>query len=323
MAERAHCASGTSRTSRTPPRSSACENKFFESALGPDATLKTTTFNAGPSAIEALFAGSIDVAYIGPNPAINGWAQSQGQALRIIAGSTSGGAALVVKPTIGSIQDLKGKTLATPQLGNTQDVALRHWLKTNGFTFDQAGGGDVSVRPHSQCRDRHRLRGLARWTAPGSRSPSSAGWCCEHGGKVLFDEKAAWPDGQFVTTHLIVRTEFLERSPDLVRRLLKGHIEAVTYVNEHPEDAAADRERPSGRLDRQAAAGQRRRRLLRQPDVHRRPDRGLASGRARSHAQDVGLLDPVDLKGIYALDTLNALLREAGMPEVGEGALAS
>ena len=297
------------------------QNKFFERALGPDATLKTTTFNAGPSAIEALFAGSIDVAYVGPNPAINGWAQSQGQALRIIAGSTSGGAALVVKPTIGSIQDLKGKTLATPQLGNTQDVALRHWLKTNGFTFDQAGGGDVSVRPIPNAEI---ITGFAAGALDGAWVPEPflSRLVLEHGGKVLFDERAAWPDGQFVTTHLIVRTEFLERSPDLVRRLLKGHIEAVAFVNEHPKDAqriandhlAALTGKPLP--DNVVAASFANLTFTVDPIA-----RSLAG--SASHAQEVGLLDPVDLRGIYALDTLNALLREAGKPEVGEGVLAS
>ncbi len=247
--------------------------------------------------------------------------QSQGQALRIIAGSTSGGAGLVVKPTIGSVQDLKGKTLATPQLGNTQDVALRHWLKTNGFTFDQAGGGDVSVRPIPNAEI---ITGFADGALDGAWVPEPflSRLVLEHGGKVLLDEKEAWPDGQFVTTHLIVRTEFLERSPQLVRSLLKGHIEAVAYVNEHPEDA-------------QRIANDHLAALTGKP----LPDNVVAASFANltftvdpiaaslqgsaSHAQEVGLLDPVDLKGIYALDPLNALLREAGLPEVGEGVLAS
>ncbi|HEU5111356.1 MAG TPA: ABC transporter substrate-binding protein, partial [Micromonosporaceae bacterium] len=120
------------------------QNKIFEEKLG-DIALETKTFNAGPSAIEALFSGAIDATYIGPNPAITGWAQSKGSALRIIAGTTSGGAGLVVKPNINTPQDLKGKKIASPQLGNTQDVALRHWLKEQGFTTDTSGGGDVSV----------------------------------------------------------------------------------------------------------------------------------------------------------------------------------
>ncbi len=123
---------------------------FFQEALG-STKLEAKTFNAGPAAIEALFSGAIDATYIGPNPAINGWSQSKGTGLKIIAGSTSGGAGLVVKPTINGPADLKGKKIATPQLGNTQDVALRAWLKQNGLNADQQGGGDVSVLPQDNA----------------------------------------------------------------------------------------------------------------------------------------------------------------------------
>ena len=138
---------------------------LFQQALG-STKLEPKTFNAGPAAIEALFSGAIDATYIGPNPAINGWATSKGTALKIIAGSTSGGAGLVVKPGINTPADLKGKKIATPQLGNTQDVALRAWLKANGLNADQQGGGDVSVLPQDNAtaaaglrpgRDRRRL----------------------------------------------------------------------------------------------------------------------------------------------------------------------
>src|SRR5688500_202465 len=123
---------------------------FLQQALG-STKLETKTFNAGPAAIEALFSGAIDATYIGPNPAINGWAQSKGTGLKVIAGSTSGGAGLVVKEGINSPADLKGKKIATPQLGNTQDVALRAWLKENGLNADQQGGGDVSVLPQDNA----------------------------------------------------------------------------------------------------------------------------------------------------------------------------
>src|SRR5215212_4689052 len=127
------------------------KNNYFADALGAGTKLETKTFNAGPAAIEALFSGAIDATYIGPNPAINGWAQSKGTALKIIAGATSGGAALVVKPGINTAADLKGKKIATPQLGNTQDVALRYWLKTQGLNADQQGGGDVSILPQENA----------------------------------------------------------------------------------------------------------------------------------------------------------------------------
>jgi NitT/TauT family transport system substrate-binding protein len=129
------------------------EEGLFAKHLGPDITLKTTTFNAGPSAIEAIFSGAIDATYVGPNPAINGWAQSKGKAINVIAGAASGGAFLVVKPQINGVEDLKGKKVGTPQLGNTQDVALRYWLAEHGLEADTKGGGEVSVVPQENSQN--------------------------------------------------------------------------------------------------------------------------------------------------------------------------
>src|SRR6266542_819866 len=122
-------------------------NNIFAKDLGSNVTLQTKTFNAGPAAVEALFANSLDITYVGPNPAINAFQKSNGQAVRLIAGATSGGAGLVVKPTINGAADLKGKKLASPQLGNTQDVALRTWLKSQGLNTTPEGGGAVDAGP--------------------------------------------------------------------------------------------------------------------------------------------------------------------------------
>src|SRR5689334_14566927 len=156
---------------------------YFQSALG-STKLETKTFNAGPAAIEALFSGAIDATYIGPNPAINGWAQSKGSGLKIIAGSTSGGAGLVVREGINSPADLKGKKLATPQLGNTQDVALRSWLKQNGLTADQQGGGDVSIAPQDNATA---LQAFAQGAIDGAwvPEPNFSRMVLESKGKVL------------------------------------------------------------------------------------------------------------------------------------------
>ena len=127
------------------------ESGLFEDALGDGVNLELLTFSTGTTAIEALFADAIDATYIGPNPAINGFAQSDGEALRIVSGSTSGGALLVVKPEIAKPKDLKGTTLASPSLGNTQDVALRSYLATKGLDTDEEGGGDVSIVPQDNA----------------------------------------------------------------------------------------------------------------------------------------------------------------------------
>src|SRR3954454_8380863 len=208
---------------------------YFQEALG-STKLEAKTFNAGPAAIEALLSGAIDATYIGPNPAINGWAQSKGTGLKIIAGSTSGGAGLVVKPGINGPADLKGKKIATPQLGNTQDVALRFWLKQNGLNADQQGGGDVSIQPQDNATA---LQAFAQGAIDGAwvPEPNLSRMVLESKGKLLVNEKDLWPNGQFVTTHLIVSQTFLKKYPETVKKLLQGHIQAVKYIQTDNADA--------------------------------------------------------------------------------------
>jgi NitT/TauT family transport system substrate-binding protein len=295
------------------------QNKIFEKNLG-TVKLETTTFNAGPSAIEAMLADAIDATYIGPNPAINGWAQSQGTLLRVIAGTTSGGAALVVKPTITSPQDLRGKKVATPQLGNTQDVALRHWLKGLGFATDQSGGGDVHVVPTPNAEI---ITGFADGALDGAwvPEPHLSRLVLEHGGKVLLDEKSLWPNGDFVTTHLIVSKKFLDRNPTIVSNLLKGHIEAVELAASGSADAKKAANDHLAALTGKGLAGPIVDASFANLKFTVDPVASSLDGSAK-HAEEVGLLKPVDLKGIYVLDPLNALLKQAGQPEVTAGSLA-
>ena len=159
--------------------------------------------------------------YIGPNPAINAYAKSDGEAVRVISGATSGGAFLVVKPEINSPADLKGKVLATPSLGNTQDVALRSWLKENGLSSDEAGGGDVSIAPQENSQT---LQTFLSGDIQGAWVPEP--WATrliqEGGGKVLVDERDLWPEGKYVTTHVMVATKFLDDHPDVVQAVPRG-----------------------------------------------------------------------------------------------------
>jgi sulfonate transport system substrate-binding protein len=290
---------------------------FFQEALG-STKLEPKTFNAGPAATEALFSDAIDATYIGPNPAINGWAKSKGEGLKIIAGSTSAGAGLVVKPTIGTVADLKGKKIATPQLGNTQDVALRAWLKTNGLNADQQGGGDVSILPQENATA---LQAFVQGSIDGAWVPEP--WFSrlqlDAGGKVLVNEKDLWPNGQFVTTHLIVSKKFLEKYPGTVKKLLQGHLKALDYIKNNSAEA-------------QTAANAQIEALSGKPlkdEVLKSSFANLTFGAdpvasslftSAQHAQDVGLLKPVDLKGIYQLGPLNELLKAAGQPEVKDSA---
>ena len=171
----------------------------------------------------ALLAGAIDATYIGPNPSVNAFQQSHG-AVRVVAGAASGGAYLVVKPNIDSAADLKGKKVASPQLGNTQDIALRSWLKQHGLKTDANGGGDVSVIPQDNATtlDTFRQGAIAGAWVP---EPWATRLVDEGGGKILVDERTLWPQGQYVTTDLLVSTSFLKAHPDVVKRLLEGQDE--------------------------------------------------------------------------------------------------
>ena len=196
-------------------------------------------FNAGPSAIEALFGGQIDVAYVGPNPAINGYLASDGQGIRIISGAASGGASFVVRNDSGinSVDDLGGKKFASPQLGNTQDVALRKYLSDNGFETIQHGG-NVTIVPVAPSDI---LTLMLKKDIDGAWVPEP--WATrlvkEANGKIFVDERELWPpDGKFVTANIIARTDYLNENPDIIERLLQAHIDKTIWINENKEQQA-------------------------------------------------------------------------------------
>lgn len=201
-------------------------------------TLQTSTFNAGPAAIEALLSGALDASYLGPNPAINGHVKSKGEALRVVAGATSGGAFLVVHPDIDDADDLRGKTVASPQLGGTQDVALRTWLAGEGLQTDPQGGGDVSIAPqeNAQILEAFQAGSIAGAWVP---EPWASRLVLEAGGKVLVDESTLWPGGRYVTTHLVVRREYLEAQPEAVAALLRAHVDTTAWIVANPAEAQA------------------------------------------------------------------------------------
>jgi NitT/TauT family transport system substrate-binding protein len=212
-------------------------NGWFEKALGPNVKIEWRSFNAGPSAIEALFAGAIDMTYVGPNPAINGYVRSNGEALRIIAGATSGGAALVVRGDSGinKAEDFRGKRIASPQMGNTQDVALRAWLKTQGLkTTDK--GGDVTVMPIANP-DQLTLFMKKEIDAAWAPEPWASRLVHDAGGRMFLDERTLWPQGQFLTTELVVSTNFLQSHPDLAKKWLQAHVELTDWINGHIPEA--------------------------------------------------------------------------------------
>jgi len=209
----------------------------FEQMLGSKVTIEWKLFNAGPSAIEALYAGELDLSYIGPNPAINGYLKSKGKALRIVCGAASGGAGLVVRKDAGinSIQDLHRKKIATPQLGNTQDVACRNWLKENGFVLTESGG-DVQVIP-IRNPDQLTLFLKKEIDAAWTKEPWVARLTIEGNGRLFLDERHLWPEGKFVTAHIIVSTKFLKQHRELVKQWIRAHVGLTDWINHHPTEA--------------------------------------------------------------------------------------
>jgi NitT/TauT family transport system substrate-binding protein len=289
---------------------------FFSDALGANVTLEPKTFNAGPEAVEALFSGGLDATFIGPNPSINAFKQSNGEAIRIVAGATSGGAFFVVRDGINTAQDLKGKTVGTPQLGNTQDVALRTWLESQGLTGTAEGGGDVHITPQSNSQN---VDTFVAGQIDGAWVPEPyATKMVQAGGHVLVDERDLWPNGQYVTTQLIVRTEFLQQHRDVVKALIKGLMTATDYVNNSPGDAqqtvAASIAQITG-TDPMAAS-------LLTPvwsNLTFTLDPITASLQTSADsAKELGFIDDSNLSGIYDLSVLNEVLREAGKPEIAQ-----
>jgi NitT/TauT family transport system substrate-binding protein len=200
--------------------------------------LTAQVFNAGPAAIEALSAGAIDATFIGPNPSINSFIQSAGRSVRIVAGAATGGAALVVRDGIDSVEQLEGTTLATPQLGNTQDVALRSWLADEGYKTDATGGGDVAVTPTENAQ---MLTLFQSGQIDGAWVPEP--WVSrlvlDEGAHVLVDEADLWESGAFPTTVLLVNADFLTKHPETVKALVQGNLDSVAWIEDNPDTAGA------------------------------------------------------------------------------------
>ena len=201
---------------------------FFKQQLG-STKLTTQTFNAGPEEVNALLGGSLDVAFIGSGPAINAFTKSKG-AIQLVAGAVSGGAQLVVKPEITSVDQLRGKNIATPQLANTQDVALKKFLAGKQLT-DQV---KITNLDNPKTLDAFKKGEVDGGWLP---EPWASRLVVDAGAKVLVDEKTLWPGGRFPTTVVIVRSEFLQQHPDTVRALLQGELAAIDWAKANPADA--------------------------------------------------------------------------------------
>jgi NitT/TauT family transport system substrate-binding protein len=292
----------------------ALNKGFFTKNLGDGVTLKTSVFSSGTDETTALLAGQLDAAYVGPNPAINAWQKSSGKAIKIISGAASGGAALVVKKSITSVSQLKGQKVATPSLGNTQDVALRYYLKSHGLTTTQTGGGDVAVtpiKPNSDAVLEFKSGQIAGGWEP---APYDAEMVAD-GGHELVNEATLWPGGRFVTTNLVVSQAFLKAHASVVSDLLKGQIEANNYIHQNTSAAEAS---ANAELTTLLGKGLKSSALAASFQQITFTNDPIASSLATDakHAQAVGLLQPVNLNGIYDLGPLNALLKADGEAQV-------
>jgi NitT/TauT family transport system substrate-binding protein len=289
----------------------------FRQALGDQVTLDPKLFNAGPSAIEALFAGQLDLAYIGPNPAINGYVKSKGAALRIVAGATSGGAVLVIRNDAGinAPADFRGKKIATPQLGNTQDVAARAWLMKQGFQLKEQGG-DTQVIPIANP-DILTLFQKKEIDAAWVPEPWGARLVREARGKIFLDERELWLNGKFVVTHIIVSNKFLKEHPALVKQFLAAHVELTQRIAADPPTA---KQKLNAEIERLTGAALPKEILddaWSRQTVTYDPVRASLFGSADA-AFKLGFLGEAspNLDNIYDLALLNAVLKEKGLPGI-------
>src|SRR5215472_1617299 len=279
---------------------------IFTQALGKNVTLKTQIFSSGTEETTAILAGQLDAAYVGPNPAINAWQKSSGKAIKIISGVATGGASVVVKNDITSPAQLKGKSMASPSLGNTQDVALRYWLKQHGLTTTPTGGGDVSIKPTQTNSDA--VLEFQSGQIDGASEPSPYNVeINQDGGHTLFTEPG-------VTTNLVVTQSFLAAHPSAVNGLLEGQIKANDYIKQNPAGAQAAANAELTKLVGKGIKSSVLPTAFKEITFTNDPDAASLSQDAKE-AVAVGLLQPVNLSGIYDLGPLNKLLKAAGEPQ--------
>ncbi len=292
----------------------ALEKGYLQKELGSGVKVTPVTFNAGPAAIEALFANAVDVTLVGPNPTITGYTKSNGEALKVVAGAASGGAGLVVRKGISSAADLKGKTIATPSLGNTQDVALRYWLQKQGLKTTTEGGGDVHITPEDNATA---LQAFIQGKLDGAWVPQP--WVTQMvkqgGGTELVNEKSLWPSGKFVVTNTVASTAFLDKYPDAVKDVIAAELDAIDFIKKNPKEA----ETIVNDQIKAVTGSQTDPQYLDtawndvQFTIDPLPATLLASA---AHAHSVGLLASVKLDGLYDLKPLNQLLAKRGQKAI-------
>ena len=288
----------------------AVKNGYFTKELGSAGTVKTSVFTSGTQETTAILAGQLDAAYVGPNPAINAWQKSNGTAIKIVSGVATGGASIVVKPAVSSATQLKGQSLASPSLGNTQDVAVRYWLKQQGLTTSATGGGDVSIKPTSP--NSAAVLEFKSGQIAGASEPSPYDVeMVQDGGKVLLSEPG-------VTTVLMVTQSFLNAHPAAVADLLKANVDALNYIKSNPAQAQADANDELAAYTGKPLSSKVIGPAFKEITFTDDPDATSLTQDAQQ-ATSVGLLKSVNLNGIFDLTPLNSILTAADQPTVSAG----
>jgi NitT/TauT family transport system substrate-binding protein len=291
-------------------------NGDYQNALG-NIKLESQVFNAGPSAIEALFAKRIDVAYVGPNPAINGYIKSDGNGLKVVAGVSSGGAIFVVRGDSGinTIHDFAGKKFASPQLGNTQDVALRSYLIKNGYKTSE-NGGNVTITPANTA---DMVTMMLKKEIDGAWVPEPWGTILvkQTNSTVFVDERNLWPQGKFATALLVVRSDYLQSHPDVIEKLLEAHVKETIWINNNKADAIKAFNVQVKKITGKTIPDDVISEAFTRMDITYDPVQSSVV-KSASNAFDLGFLGDKkpDLSGMFDLSILNKVLQQQNLPGV-------
>ncbi|HET7336909.1 MAG TPA: ABC transporter substrate-binding protein [Candidatus Nitrosotalea sp.] len=291
-------------------------NGDFQNTLG-DVKLDSQVFNAGPTAIEALFANRIDVAYVGPNPAINGYLKSDGQGLKIIAGVSSGGAIFVIRNDSGitTVHDFAGKKFASPQLGNTQDVALRSYLLKNGYKTSE-NGGNVTILPAISSDI---VTMMSKKDIDGAWVPEPWGTILvkQSDGKIFLDERDIWPNDKFATALIVARSDYLQSHPDVIQKLLEAHVKETVWINNNKDESIKDFNTQLQKLTGKTIPNDVISEAFSRMDITYDPIKSSVSKSAED-AFNLGFLgnEKPDLSNIFDLSILNKVLQEQNLPMI-------
>ncbi|AIF50686.1 aliphatic sulfonate ABC transporter substrate-binding protein [Pelosinus sp. UFO1] len=290
-------------------------NGQFQKALGEANQIEWKTFNAGPAEIEALFAGEVDIGYIGPGPAINGYTKSKGD-LQIIAGATDAGAILVTRKdlVLKNVGELSGKRIAVPQFGNTQDLSLRHILQENGLT-DTTKGGTVEVR-QADNPDIKTLLDKGEIDAALVPEPWGARLISEVKANVLLDHKQVWRDGNYTTAVVVARTKFIQDHPDVIEKFLRTHVELTDYINKNPEPAKETVNAQIKEFTGKPLAKEILDDAFKRLTVTNDPEKDSVIDFVKLSV-DAGFIKTApDLKNLFNFTILNKVLKEKGLKEI-------